>query len=100
MKREQIRINNETFTLKGTINAIPIATMKMKTLWDCYERPSKTKEVIYEDWQNWLPSKDDYLYVRSYNHNFFSLWGVVQHNNIDYYVEIYPTHNDAWIIEA
>lgn len=96
--KQSITINNRDFNLNGIIAINSVKNMKYKTLYDCYDRPSATKQQIYDDWLNWLPNKDDIMYIRSYNTNFFTLWADVEWEGKEYYLEIYPTRNEAWVI--
>ena len=75
--------------------------MKQRTLWDCYGRPSSTKESIYRDWDNWSWENNLCMFgVRSYNCNVFTLeclYITANDGNL-YYLEITPCYNRAYII--
>ena len=59
-----------------------------RTLYDCYNRPSLTKENIWNYWLNWaLETPNVYdLGVRGYNCHFFSLdFRYVDENGTEWY---------------
>jgi hypothetical protein len=77
MKR-YIELNNETFKVrhfKGELHPIT----QVRTLTDCYARPSDIKKAIYNDWFNWYLTVDspDYQIVnytiQSYNTCMFTI---------------------------
>lgn len=75
--------------------------MKQRTLWDCYDRPSATKEEIYRKWQSWAYQNNITLFgVRSYNCNVFTLEGayITANDGNLYYIEITPCYHRAYII--
>ena len=66
-----------------------------KTLRDCYERWSDTKENIYYLWKNILLDNTDNVEnygIRSYNANFIVLHATVEKDNKRYYLMITPSH--------
>lgn len=69
----------------------------VRTLYDCYKKPSISKILIYDDWMDWLDgvseNANDYLTVDSYNYARFSLSGYVTYKNQTYVVYITPTRN-------
>ena len=75
--------------------------MKQRTLWDCYNNPSSTKESIYREWQTWAYKNNLVLFgVRSYNCNVFTLeccYITANDGNI-YYLEITPCNHRAYIV--
>lgn len=75
--------------------------MKRRTLWDCYKRPSATKESIFRKWQKWAVDNNICLFgVRGYNSNTFTLEGtyITANDGNLYYIEITPCHNRVYII--
>lgn len=77
MKR-YIELNNETFKVrhyKGELHPIT----QVRTLTDCYARPSEAKKAIYQDWCNWYLSIDSSVYqivnmtIQSYNSCMFTI---------------------------
>lgn len=77
MKR-YIELNNETFKVrhfKGELHPIN----KVRTLEDCYARPSEAKKQIYRHWCNWYLAVDspDYqivnMTIQSYNTHMFTI---------------------------
>lgn len=107
--KKTITINNQNFELINNelyfyqvVNNFGYAG---RTLYDCYTRPSKTKEEIYKHWMTWfneLKTEEvdwEYTYrigVKSYNCNFFSLHAYFKYMGSWYYVEITAHHNRAW----
>lgn len=77
MKR-YIELNNETFKVrhfKGKLHPIK----EVRTLTDCYARPSETKKEIYRQWFNWYLTVDSLDYqivnmtIQSYNTCMFTI---------------------------
>lgn len=77
MKR-YIELNNEIFKVrhfKGEM--LPIA--RVRTLTDCYARPSEAKKEIYRQWFNWSLTVDssdyqiDNMTIQSYNIYMFTI---------------------------
>ena len=66
-----------------------------KTLRDCYDRWSDTKENIYYLWKNILLDNTDNVEnygIRSYNSNVIVLHATVEKDNKRYYLMITPSH--------
>ena len=77
MKR-YIELNNETFEVKKVKGELH-PMKEIRTLADCYARPSEAKKYIYNQWFNWYLDVDSPLYeivnmtVQSYNVNMFTI---------------------------
>lgn len=94
--KEFMEINGKTFeVMKKKVDLTAFNNRTIRTLYDCYSRPSATKERIYDDWGAWYSNTLGVhdLSVRSYNCNFFTLEATYHTNGKIYYVEITPTHN-------
>ena len=77
MKR-YIELNNETFVVKKAKGELhPIK--EVRTLTDCYAKPSAIKQSIYNDWFNWYLSVENPKYqivnmsIYTYNVNMFTI---------------------------
>ena len=76
MKKEVI-INDRAFTLKkAKVELRP--NFITRNLYECYEKPSITKQSIYNDWLDWYMEEDNnfilkHFSVNSYNVNMFTL---------------------------
>ena len=100
--KEFIEIGGKTFELqKKHVEKGVGERMSRRTIWDCYNRPSATKENIYRNWENWAYQNNLALFgVRSYNCNVFTLECVyitANDGNL-YYLEITPCNHRAYII--
>ena len=71
---EFIEINGRRFKL-DTKATVEETLLHRRSVWDCYEKPSCTKEAIYRDWDSWFYKGDGYMTVQSYNCNFFTVSG-------------------------
>lgn len=93
-----IELNNVDFELGKPINGQP--SINTRSIWDCYDKPSKIKEEIYEEWRNWFVRDcDSYLFgVCSYNGHFFTINGLITVNEKTYYLVITRSHNRAYEI--
>ena len=86
--KEQRTINEVTFTVKhispDELHKMACYTVsKVKSLDDCYDRPSQTKKDIYNYWMRWSQSVTD-LYtfdVDTYNTSVFTLSGVIEYTH-------------------
>lgn len=82
-----VEINGRTFQVinKRDKKALAdrVANHKMHysgtTIWDAYGRPSRTKESIWEDWDEWARNTDEvrYFEVSGAGSHFFSIEAVV-----------------------
>lgn len=99
MKRKTIEINDRTFELR-TEHSCYRNLYAGRSVWDCYDRPSRTKEDIYNDWLKWAVDADvDSFGVSSYNCHLFTLSGIYHAPNGDsYFIRITPAHNYATLI--
>lgn len=73
-------INGVEFeTHKSKLPQDLIYNHKTKTLWQCYEKPSKIKESIYYDWLEWFDQTENvYSFgITSYNVFNFTLGGIL-----------------------
>lgn len=76
--KQYIELNNVTFEVKKVKGELhPIK--EVRTLEDCYAKPSDTKRAIYNEWFNWYLTVDSPVYeivnmtVQSYNVNMFTI---------------------------
>lgn len=76
--KKYIELNNETFEIiKAKYELYPIK--EVRTLTDCYARPSEAKKEIYKHWFNWYLSVESSKYqivkmtIQSYNVNMFTI---------------------------
>ena len=84
--KEQRTINGVVFDVKHIspeeLHKMACYTVnKVKSLDDCYQRPSRTKQDIYDTWLRWSNAVTD-LYtfdVDTYNTNVFTLSGVLEY---------------------
>ena len=76
--KQYVKLNNETFKVrhfKGELHPLKA----VRTLADCYARPSEAKKAIYQDWFNWYLTVDnpDYqivnMTIQSYNTCMFTI---------------------------
>ena len=96
MAKKTITINERTFELVNR-QGVYRDLYPHRSIWDCYNRPSRTKEEIYEDWLKWAVDTDvESFGVCSYNCNFFTLTGLFYNNDDEcYFLKITPCHNYA-----
>lgn len=94
MKRwTALEINGETFEFDTKDICDYNPSHPWTSLYDCYERPSRTKENIYEAWRRWFHELDGELWVSSYNCNFFTISGYFKYNGDTYRAYITASHN-------
>lgn len=104
MKR-YIELNNETFKVrhfKGELHRIN----NVRTLEDCYARPSEAKKQIYRHWRNWCLTVDspDYqianMTIQSYNTHMFTIRMDVLDKTYNFIGCIYitKTRQEFWIV--
>ena len=105
MKR-YIELNNETFKVrhfKGELHPM----REVRTLDDCYAKPSDTKRAIYNEWFNWYLTVDSPVYeivnmtVQSYNVNMFTIrMDVFDTKTYEFigYIYITKTRQEFWSI--
>ena len=105
MKQNTVRLNGRTFTIhnesnKGNAMLPLVQAHSGRSLWECYSRPSVTKERIYVDWCEWSILNDVKSFgVCSYNTFGFSLTGVIQYGGHDYIMYITPSYNRLYKIK-
>ena len=74
-----------------------------RTIWECYERPSETKESIYKKWLDWYTDQGeeiDYFGVSSYNSMCFTLQALYFDGVFYYELRITRDYNRAILINA
>ena len=76
--KQYIALHNVPFEVKKVTGALqPIK--QVRTLSDCYAKPSDIKKSIYNDWFNWYLSVESPKYqivnmsIQSYNVNMFTI---------------------------
>ena len=97
MAKKTMEINGRTFEVVSGSNFYR-QLHPHRSLWDCYNQPSKTKEDIYNDWLKWAVDTDiESFGLCSYNCNFFTLSGLYLdfETGDSYFIKITPSHNYA-----
>ena len=96
---ETITLNGEYFTLDNKETETETALTR-RDIYDCYERPSRYKVDIFNDWRNWFIENDGYCTVSSYNCMMFTIAGYVtdKETNERYYCYITKANNKCWKI--
>lgn len=93
MAKKTIELVGIVFTVKGHTK---VHDYKSRTLWDCYERPSHIKELIWCKWYRKLLDMGFHdISVSTYNAQMFT---IIAYNE-NYLVRIYPTHNDIYYVD-
>ena len=77
--KQYIKLNNKTFEVKKVKGKL--YPLRLRTLTDCYAKPSDLKQAIYKEWANWLielidTSSDMHfkpMTVCTYNRDMFTL---------------------------
>ena len=76
--KQYIELNNVTFKVKKVKGELH-PMKEVRTLEDCYAKPSAIKKAIYNDWFNWYLTVDspDYqivnMSIHSYNVKMFTI---------------------------
>ena len=71
-----------------------------RTIYDCYSKPSYSKECIYKMWEEWAYLNDvEYFGVSGYNGFQFTLQGLVKHDGHTYILHITKTTQKAYIVD-
>ena len=76
--KQYIELNNEVFEVKKVKGELH-PMREVRTLTDCYARPSEAKKEIYKEWFDWYLTVDspDYqivnMSINSYNANMFTI---------------------------
>lgn len=85
MKNNIIKIYGEEFILKNG-NYKPIK--KYENILEAYEKPSKIKKEIWNDWMDWFinssEGKDDFISISSRNVYNFSINGIITVKDVKY----------------
>ena len=105
MKRH-IELNNETFEVKKAKGELH-PMKEVRTLEDCYARPSYIKKGIWNDWFDWYLSVESPKYqivnmsIQSYNVNMFTIrmdvFDTKTHGFIGY-IYITKTRQEFWTV--
>lgn len=104
MKR-YVELNNEVFEVKKAKGELhPI--MGVRTLTDCYSRPSEAKKNIYNYWLNWYLSVENTDYriismtIKAYNAQMFTLTMDVFDKAYNFVGQLYitKTRHEFWTI--
>lgn len=101
--KQYIELNNLTFELKKAKGELhPIK--QVRTLSDCYAKPSSLKCAIYNDWNKWyMTDSDKYILkhftIKSYNINMFTLACDVYNIENEFIGQIYitKTRQEFWL---
>lgn len=73
--------------------------VRVRSLYDCYEKPSETKRQIWYEWISWFQKMKCFEYgVSSYNCRFFSIEAIVYENGNEYLLVITRAHKKAYKI--
>ena len=104
MKR-YVELTNETFEVKkAKCELHPIK--EVRTLMDCYAKPSEAKKAIYRQWFDWYLMVDspDYqivnMTIQSYNVNMFTIrMDVFDTKTYEFigYIYITKTRHEFWL---
>ncbi len=103
--KKYVKLNNETFEVKeakGDLHPMK----EVRTLEDCYARPSAIKKAIWNEWFNWYLSVESTKYqivnmsIQSYNAHMFTLRCDVYNMNNEFIGCIYitKTRQEFWTI--
>lgn len=92
MRKKEIVINGVEFKkVKGGVNNI---NTNLKDLYQCYDRPSTSKILIYNEWCDFAKKVDASNFgIASYNANIFTFDFMFSFNDVIYYAHITPSHN-------
>ena len=97
-----IEIGGATFTVHKSklTNLTFMQQYAGRTLAQCYERPSYSKQYIYNMWLEWAIRNDiQYFGISGYNGFQFTLQGLIEIDNITYILHITKTANKAYIVQ-
>lgn len=99
-----IPINGKYFELCGT-HEVPQTWMidNHAHLLDCYDKPSHSKRIIWDEWVKWFRTTTEDLNrsdigICSYNAMYFSIEGYLHYKGSAYYFYITYAHNRTWKI--
>ena len=95
-KEKYIEIKGVKFEkVSGSIN---IVNTNLKTLYQCYDRPSQAKVGIYNEWVEYARKVDASKWgIATYNANVFTFDFCFKYEDKKYYAHITPCHN--YIVE-
>lgn len=100
MKNKTINIGNEYFTLhtRTTVDASKLGNYSNSTadIYKFYEKPSKAKVSIWNEWVEWAKENNAEISIASGNHHTFTIQGKVTVDNVLYYVYITKTANHLY----
>ena len=93
-----IKIGNDEFEYKGTMSKDYAYSQNYKRLEDCYDRPSKYKVNIYNEWFSDLFENTSVVYygIKSCNAHLIVLNAIVKFKNKLYYLDIHKSRNDIY----
>lgn len=91
-----VELNGVTFELDNK-EKVNNPCVFYKSIYDVYGRCSEAKKNIWESWAGWFREANSHMFgVTSHNSNFFTICGVVQGLDGEYFVRITKAHNRAW----
>lgn len=100
MKENQImKLGEEEFKIKGVINKEDLKNKTFKGIYQCYDRPSKTKINIFLEWVSKIYDIDNNFLkfgIDSYNCNMFTLHSILKIDNKKYYIHITKTRQEIY----
>lgn len=98
---ENMELNGMQFIFDNKVKMPYPMNYRYNNIWHAYERPSRTKVAIWEDWVSWFIENGGYCGINSKNCNFFSITGVVRDSKTSkmYRCEITYTYNRCYEIE-
>ena len=93
-----IKIGNDEFEYKGTMSKDYAYNQNYKRLENCYDRPSKYKVNIYNEWFSDLFENTNVVYygVKSYNAHLIVLNAIVKFKDKLYYLDIHKSKNEIY----
>ena len=104
--KQHIELNNEVFEVKKVKGELCPIT-QVRTLEDCYARPSEVKKEIYKQWFEWYLTVESPKYqivnmsIQSYNVNMFTIrMDVFDTKTYEFigYIYITKTRQEFWTI--
>lgn len=69
--KQFIKLNNETFEVKKVKGELYSIT-NLRSLSDCYAKPSNAKQEIYKGWLRWYLENDDNCILKHFTINSFN----------------------------
>ena len=104
--KQDIKLNNKTFEVKKVKGKL--YPLRLRSLTDCYAKPSDLKQAIYKEWVNWLIELNDTsndmhlnpMTVCSYNRDTFTLGCDVYNikNQLIGQLHITKTRQEFWTV--